>query len=181
MKIEIVSRRKKLENIQKEFPNFEIIDVTSKADEAWVKFSPFYPHGDIPVPFSGELKSESIEGLWQALKVFESHPIDLTKLKIKNMKGIKRTVRRFGKVLGHQKGTNSKELLPYIEARKILYVPSYNWLLENKLSMELLELKKKAHKGLVLLDYETNTDIEDPSKPLSHAALIRDFLLKMED
>ena len=51
---------------------FEILDLTSKAAEPWVRFSPFYPHGDIPVPFSAGRTAQSVEGIWQGLKVFES-------------------------------------------------------------------------------------------------------------
>ena len=31
--------------------------------------SPFYPHGGIPIPFSGSVTSQSVEGIWQGLKV----------------------------------------------------------------------------------------------------------------
>jgi len=46
----IQSKRRKPENIQKDFPNATIIDITSKAESPFVKFSPFYPIGNIPVP-----------------------------------------------------------------------------------------------------------------------------------
>ena len=47
-----------------------IIDVTSKSkSKRWSKFSPFYPHGGIKVPFLDET-SESVEGVWQGLKVW---------------------------------------------------------------------------------------------------------------
>ena len=48
----IESKRKKQENILKKYPGAVIVDVTSKATDGIVKLSPFYPHGDIPVPFS---------------------------------------------------------------------------------------------------------------------------------
>ena len=48
----IESKRKKQENILKKYPGAVIVDVTSKATDGLVKLSPFYPHGDIPVPFS---------------------------------------------------------------------------------------------------------------------------------
>ncbi|WP_374223344.1 hypothetical protein [Streptomyces sp. F63] len=52
------------------FPGAEVIDVTSRAPEPWVRLSPFYPHGGIPVPYCDDVTSESVEGIWQALKVF---------------------------------------------------------------------------------------------------------------
>ena len=48
----IESKRKKQENILKKYPGAVIVDVTSKATDGLVKLSPFYPYGDIPVPFS---------------------------------------------------------------------------------------------------------------------------------
>ena len=34
-----------------------------------------------------------------------------------------------------------------------------------------------ARHDIVLLDYETNTDVTDLSKPLSHASLVRAYLM----
>ena len=48
----IASKRRKAENILKEYPRVVLADVTSKATDGLVKLSPSYPHGDIPVPFS---------------------------------------------------------------------------------------------------------------------------------
>ncbi len=75
--ISVQSKRRKLENIRKDFPNAQIIDVTSKGDMPMVKFSPFYPVGDIPVPFSEGVFAESVEGVWQGLKVFADRAIAL--------------------------------------------------------------------------------------------------------
>jgi hypothetical protein len=180
MKIFVDNRRKKIETIQKNYPDGRIIDVTSKGTLPFVKFSPFYSIGDIPVPFSDNLYSNSVEGVWQGLKVFEGHDIDLTKLRIKDMKGLKRTVSSFGLPKGHRKGINGTELLDYISARKQIYIPVYNWVLANKLKTELEQLREICKvQTLVLLDYETNGDVENPSKPLSHAYLIKYKLEEM--
>lgn len=177
-KIFITSKRKKIETIQKEYPDVEIIDVTSKSNLPWIKFSPFYPHGNIPVIDSPGYFSQSVEGIWQGLKVFEKEDIDLSKFKITNMKGIKRTIKRFGKIIGHRKGVNSLEILGYQAARLQIYIPTYQYVLENFLSEEIATLKSKLnYSDLVLLDYETNTDIYNLTKPLSHASQIANFLL----
>jgi len=93
------------------------------------------------------------------------------------MKGLKRTVRRFGKPLGHRKGVNGEELLGYIEARKQIYIPTYKWVLENKVPniIERLRAASDSGKTIVLLDYDTNADVEDAKKPLSHASLIKAY------
>ena len=172
--VEVQNRRRKLENIKKDFPNSIIIDLTSKGKFPMVKFSPFYPIGKIPIPYSKNMFSESVEGIWQGLKVFETSDIDESKFKITSMKGLKRTVRKFGIPKGHRKGINGEELLDYITARKLIYLPTYKWVLDNRLKEEIDELKKLAKTNtLILLDYETNGDVENPKKPLSHAHLVK--------
>ena len=175
--IKVASKHLMKEKLAKRYPNAKIIDITSKGEEPFVKFSPFYPIGGVPIPFSEGILSESVEGLWQGLKVFETAEIDPSKFEVTTMKGLKRTVRRFGQCLGHQIGVNIKELLGYIEARKLIYLPAYLWVLENKLQTKLDELRVLANASeLVLLDYETNGNVEERSKPLSHAWLVKHYL-----
>lgn len=73
-----------------------IIDVTSKAQDEFVKFSPFYPNGGIPVPFTEGLVAVSVEGIWQGLKVFEDADVDTTFFSKRDMKNLKRTTRKYG-------------------------------------------------------------------------------------
>ena len=144
--IHIASKRRKPANILKDFPNAEIIDVTSKGPKPFQKFSPFYPHGNIPIPFSPGAVSQSVEGIWQGLKVFEEVGIDPTKFDNSAMKGLKRTVRKFGKPKGHQKGTGSTELFDYLTARQLIFLPSYRWVLESCLHEEVKLLTEIAAK-----------------------------------
>jgi hypothetical protein len=175
--IVIAHKSRMRESILKKYPDAQIIDVTSKAEDEFVQFSPFFAHTGIPVPFSEGSFGKSVEGIWQGLKVFEREDIDISKFEVENMKGLKRTVRKFGKCLGHRKGLKSTELLGYIEARKEIYLPLYLWVLQNKLTDLLQKLRLEMEKGtLVLLDYEVNGDIDDGSKPLSHAHLIKMYL-----
>jgi hypothetical protein len=177
MQISVDSKHRPLKKLQKLYPGAQIIDLTSKAEAPFVRFSPFYPLGGIPIPFSEGHYAVSVEGLWQGLKVFESEGIDPKRFENDKMKGLKRTVRKYGQCLGHQKGLNSTELLGYIEARKAIYLPAYLWALENKLQKEVEVLKVEAEKTpIVLLDYETNGKVEDPAKPLSHAYLVKYYL-----
>ena len=153
------------------------LDLTSRGPQPWVQFSPFFPHGDIPVPFSPGVASQTVEGIWQALKVFEHEDVDPSKLAITNMSGIKRTVRSHGHVLGHRKGLGGEQLLPYGEARRLIYLPAYLWLLEHHLQSLVGQLREMAEVGaVILLDYETNTDIDNLTKPLSHAGLVVAYL-----
>ncbi len=172
----IASKRRKAENIVKEYPGAILADVTSQAKDGLVKLSPFYPHGDIPVPFSPGWTATCVEAIWQGLKVFEQADVDTEMFKNDTMKGLKRTVRRFGKPLGHRRGVNGTKLLGYIEARKEIYVPAYRWVLEHKVQSIIERLREASRtKTIVLLDYATNCDIDDGRKPLSHAYLIKAY------
>ena len=179
--IYIANKKTKEKTILKKYPNALILDISSKGEEPWVKFSPFYPHGNIPIPPKSDNPkyfSQTVEGIWQGLKVFEGEDIDFSKFEIKNMEGIKRTVRKFGKPLGHRLGVEGKELLDYQTARTEIYLRTYAWVLDNILQKELQLLKEKATKqDLVLLDYNTNENTEDYKKPLSHAGLVKRYLL----
>jgi hypothetical protein len=94
------------------------------------------------------------------------------------MKGIKRSIRTNGKVLGHRKGVNGEQLLSYLEARKLIYLPSYRWVLDNCLQDLLSELRQLEKKSdVILLDFTTNDDVYDLKGPLSHAGLIIRYLL----
>lgn len=112
--IVIESKRKKRENIVKKYPDAIIADATSQATDGLVKLSPFYPHGGIPVPFSEGYTAMCVEAIWQGLKVFETADVDVKLFGNDTMKNIKRSVRRFGRPLGHRKGVNGTELLGYI-------------------------------------------------------------------
>lgn len=175
--IVIESKKKKIENILKKYPNAIVADVTSQAKDALVKLSPFFPHGGIPVPFSQGITAECVESIWQGLKVFENSDVDTSLFHNKSMTHIKRTVLKFGKPLGHRKGVYGTELLGYIEARHQIYVPAYKWVLENKLTNIIQRLKEVSkNKTIVLLDYATNCDIDNPNKPLSHAFLVKAYV-----
>ena len=172
----IDSKRKKTENILKKYPNAIIADVTSQANDGLVRLSPFYPHGGIPVPFSEEYTATCVEGIWQGLKVFENEDIDISMFLNDTMKGIKRTVRKHGRVLGHRKGVHGTEILGYVEAKHQIYIPAYRWMLEYR-AMDIIERLRKASetKTIVLLDYNTCCNVDDETKPLSHAYLVKAY------
>lgn len=177
MAIVIHGRRSGLESIGKRYTDAIILDVTSRGREPWVRFSPFYPHGNIPVPFSEGYVSATVEGIWQGLKVFAGSDVDISKFEITKMKGIKRSASVLGNVLGHREGVNGEWLLSYKEARYAIYLPTYRWVLEHCLQKEVDELKQiSVEQTVVLLDYETNADVNNIARPLSHAALIKSYI-----
>lgn len=142
----------------------------------WVKFSPFFPHGGIPIPFS-QKKAESVEGVWQGLKVFEKEGIDEFFFYKTDMKNMKRGGKKRGNIIGHQLGTTGKEILAYTEAKLKIYLPFYTWVLNNKLHREIHEIINFLdNSDVIFLDYNTSEDFLDTSKPLSHAAITKRYI-----
>ena len=176
--IYVINRKRKEENIKKDYPNAIILDITSKSAYAQ-KLSPFYPHGGIPIPFSEGLTAESVEGIWQGLKVFEHEDVSFESFKNSSMKNLKRTVRKLGYPKGHRKGVDGKELLDYLSARILIYLPTYKWVLDNVPDVHSIveRIKSKAQESdIVLLDYNTNLDFRNLSSPLSHAGLVKLYI-----
>ncbi len=167
---------KPIVSLKEKYPDAMIIDVTSKAQDEFVKLSPFYPIGGIPVPFTDDV-ALSVEGIWQGLKVFEDDDVDPSLFSKRDMKNLKRTVRKYGRCLGHRNGVHGEELLGYIEARKQIYLPCYKWVLENKVQKLVAAIRIiSKNKPVVLLDYNTNADVNNPKSALSHASLIKAYI-----
>lgn len=178
--IYIENKKRRLERIQAQYPGADILDITSSSELAYAKLlSPFYPHGNIPIPFTPNACAMCVEGIWQGLKVFEKCDIDTSMFANDTMKNLKRTARRFGKPLGHRKGIFGIELLNYFDARMQIYLPSYKWVLDNiprvHALIERIAERAKDH-NIVFLDYNTNDDYRDLSSPLSHAGLVKLYI-----
>lgn len=174
--IYVENRKLKIEKIVGRHPGALICDLTSKSDsDEYRVLSPFFPHYFIPVP-GMNATSACVEGVWQGLKVFENYGVDISCFRNDTMKDIKRTVRRFGKPLGHWYGD---KLLPYFEARMLIYLPTYKWVLENGDSAKnaINNIKEALKKqDVVFLDYNTNCDVRDCRTPLSHAGLVKLYI-----
>lgn len=178
--IYIASRKSKMENLQKKYPGAVILDITSASKEQCMQWlSPFFPHYNIPIPFTDNLTATCVEAVWQGLKVFQDQDVDFDMFRNDTMKGLKRTVRKFGIPLGHRKGAYGKELLSYANARMMIYIPTYKWVLDNvdNVHNTVMKLKEQSKtQDIVFLDYNTSTDVYDISKPLSHANLVKLYI-----
>lgn len=183
--IVICHPRTKVERLFPIDAKLRVVNVTSNADLPWKRFSPFFPHGGIPIPFWPGRTAQSVEGIWQGLKRFENEDcVDTEMFENRSMARLKRTSRAVGKlgtqrgrVLGRQCGERVDILLNCLQARVLIYLPCYKWVLDKVLGAELEKLRSLASDGqLVLLDYSTNGDVNCLDKPLSHAALIRAYL-----
>lgn len=178
--IYVVNKKRKLEKIKEEYPGAVILDITSTSNLRYAQIlSPFYPHMNIPIPFTEGMTASCVESVWQGLKVFERADVDVESFKNDTMRGIKRTVTRFGKPLGHRKGVRGKELLGYFEARMLIYLPTYKWVLDNipEVRHVVGRIKEQSKiQDIVLLDYNTNIDFRDISQPISHAGLVKLYI-----
>lgn len=157
---------------------FVLIDVTSSSSSSvYRRFSPFYPHGGVPVPGLPDATSASVEGVWQGLKVFEREGVDPGKFKVTSMRGLKRAagVRR-GSVCGHLLGG---DVIGYLEARTRIYIPTYQYVLETFLQAEVACLRRMLEEGVrvALVDFDTNEDVSDLSRPLAHSSLVKQAVL----
>jgi hypothetical protein len=120
-----------------------------------------------------------VEAIWQGLKVFEGVDIDKQMFRNDTMKNIKRTIRKFGKPLGHRFGVYSDTILNYADARRLIYIPSYKYVLDHipEVHRIIERIKEKAKESdIVLLDYNLNPENRDISKPLSHAELVKMYI-----
>ena len=140
-------------------------DVSSHADHPWNLFSPYYQHGGIPVPGMKGRTSDTVEGIWQGLKVIKGETAD------RYFKG--RGRKRGGKPTGHKFG-DEKRLLKIEAARRRIYIPAYEWMLENCIPEEYIEsVMENIYRGIpqYFYDYESNGVISK-DLPLAHASVL---------
>ena len=151
--------------------------------------------------------SASVEGVWQGLKMFtvkgegiSSKHFDINIDKGAGTKGMKRGgpkakvngVCHFGgpaaggtgaiKKISKAKGLGLEGTrLGYVDARRKIYLPTYQKMLKRPVVSKLiLGLRRKLIKGnkLLFLDIYTSADIDNAEgKPLSHAQLLRNYVL----
>lgn len=177
--IYVENKRRKLERIEAQHPNAVILDITSKSQYAKI-LSPFYPHYNIPIPLDSHgLTATCVEAIWQGLKVFESEGVSFDTFKNDKMLNIKRTSRKLGKLKGHLNGAYGSELLGYFDARMMIYIPTYKWILENIPTVKDIIQKitqQSLKQDIVFLDYNTNIDFKNISSPMSHAGLVKLYI-----
>ena len=145
------------------------IDVSSSADSPLDQLSPFYPHGGIPIPGMPGKTADSVEGIWQGLKVIHG------KTAPRFFEGGGR--KRGGRSSGHQFG-ESKRLLDLVDARRKIYIPAYRWMLDHRVDPEILTaFIDCAFQGIpqFFYDREDNGAI-GKDQPLAHARILVDHI-----
>lgn len=150
------------------------IDVSSSGDSPCDQLSPFYPHGGIPVPGMEGKRSDSVEGVWQGLKVIRG------KIAPRFFEGGGQ--KRVGKPRGHQYG-DSTRLLGLEEARRKIYIPTYEWMLDNCIETKVIDrFVDAAFRGVpqFFYDREDNGSIGKDA-PLAHAKVLVDYINRKID
>src|SRR5918911_782261 len=105
----------------------QVYDVSSYADPPWCEFSPLWAHGGIPIPGMPGKTSDSVEGIWQGLKVIRG------KTAPQHFRG--KGSKRGGKPAGHR---YEDRLLDIVEAREKIYRVAYEWTLEHRVDPALI-------------------------------------------
>ena len=147
-----------------------VYDVSSYADPPYCTLSPMWQHGGIPIPGADGRTSDSVEGIWQGLKVIDGK----TAPRYFTGQGQKRG----GKPRGHQYGD---KLLSITEAREKIYRVAYEWALEHRVSKDLIaSFLNHAKDGVVQYfhDVSDNGNISAPDEGWAHAAVLVQYLNK---
>jgi hypothetical protein len=127
-----------------------------------------YAHGGIPIPGMGGRTSDSVEGIWQGLKVIRGQ------IAPHHFRG--KGSKRGGKPSGHQFGD---QLLDIVEARRKIYRVAYEWMIENRVESTLIQLfLDRAIAGEVQFfhDVGDNGNVHDRDQPWCHAACLVQYL-----
>lgn len=143
-------------------------DVSSYADPPFCEFSPLWAHGGIPVPGSAGLTSDSVEGIWQGMKVIRGK----TAPHLFRGRGRKRG----GKPAGHLYGDR---LLGIVEARLKIYKVAYEWVLEHRIDPALIaRFIDEAFAGVprYFHDLGDNGDVNNPDEGWAHASVLVQYL-----
>ncbi|MEM2916495.1 MAG: hypothetical protein QXT19_04020 [Candidatus Woesearchaeota archaeon] len=145
------------------------IDVSSRGSRTYRALSPFSYSKEyqIPVPGAEDQRAHSVEGIWQGLKIING----MTDSSL----FVNKPHKRRGEIQGHLFGKN---ILDYPAARKRIYVPAYVYhAVNNGLGSVKDDLERRLRNGpVVMYDFNSNGNIDDLSKPFSHAALLVQLL-----
>ena len=148
-----------------------VYDVSSYAESPYCTFSPMWVHGGILVPGMPGTTSDTVEGIWQGLKVIRG----AAALRYFSGPGQKRG----GKPSGHQYG---EKLLKIVEAREKIYRVAYEWVLANRIEQTLIgQFVEQAFAGIAQYfhDVSDNGNIGNPDEGWAHAAVLVQHLNRL--
>lgn len=157
------------------------LDVSSRGLYPFNKFSPFNSFKNIPHPLDKDILCDSVEAIWQGSKVFNAKDPNPDYYMLFGKKSFKKNKGK--KPLGHWGGKGQPIIRDVGDARRKIYIPAYEWVLDNYLKSDVIGLFKKAAISDVIIylyDFDSNDDIDNPA-PLSHASVLVTYLNKRYD
>src|SRR5262245_36944379 len=147
-------------------------DVSSYADHPFCAFSPMWVPGGIPVPGWPGQTSDSVEGVWQGLKVIRGKIAP----RLFRGKGVKRGGK---KPEGHRYGD---QVIGYAEARRKIYLPAYEWVLANRIDPALIQTfleRARAGQQQFFHDLGDNGDLNNLEEAIAHSSLLVRYLNRL--
>lgn len=158
------------------------IDVSKDSTSPYKIFNPNYCWGRIPLPYkqniykNRQITAESLNALWEGLKVFENCDIDISWFK-SSTNGARVENEKSGKFIGIKRGIYGDCVFSEEEARERVYIPTYKWILENRAYEFVLKLRNiRQYKDIVIIDDNTNCNIKDCEEPLSTGFLLKAYI-----
>jgi hypothetical protein len=148
-----------------------VYDVSSYAEFPYCTLSPMWVHGGIPVPGMPGTASDTVEGIWQGLKVIRGAVAP------RYFSGPGK--KRGGKPSGHRHGPS---LLKIAAAREKIYRVAYEWVLANRIDPALIDqFVAQAFSGVTQYfhDVSDNGDINNPNEGWAHAAVLVQYLNRL--
>ena len=153
---------------QSESSSTVAFDVSSYAEPPFRYLSPltYAPDISLPVPGMDGVVAQSVESVWQGLKVIDG--------KIDKKLFTRRPKKREGIVEGHYYGA---KMLAIEEARELIYIPTYNLYLNHYASeaTDAILEEQRAGKTVYVYDVSDNGDIRIP-EPLAHSSVLATYL-----
>lgn len=148
-------------------------------------FNPFHFDHSYAIPVPGcALSSNSIEGVWQGLKVVNGY----TDFSMFTRKAEKRPSMKERETFGYDykesKFLYGERVIDLITARFAIYLPTYLYVLENLVPDHTIEeIHESMEKGcdVYFYDWDSNFDIFDPTSPFSHSAILQSWFNRTLD
>lgn len=150
-----------------------LIDMSLHSTKRTPYFSPYFPWGNIPVPFSNGMRAQSVMSIWEGLKVFEFKGIDKYIFSCKNIKYLKRPEEKYGNLKGYNRGLSYDYIYNEAEAFQRIYIRSFRWALEHNAYIAINWLRSNLKQDIILID---NPDECIPNQ-LTPATLLKAYIL----
>jgi len=138
----VVVYKEDFENIDFFVNTQQYIPIDIKDNLEWNILHPAYPHGNIPIPFFNDTYAMSVEGVWEALKLFNTCGVDDSKFYISTMLNLRRDENYYGTYIGHRIGNN---ILTFDKAYNVIYTELYLMILKRKNVKKIFNSLKKIN------------------------------------